>query len=937
MRSHTFFLLQNILIYLIVLTVLPHTLSAKVLEVQVHSRDTVMNGQSWGDAGAYELIRGVVIFATDPANPANARITDLHLAPQDDEGMVRSSADLAVLKPLDPSISTLAFVEVSNRGGKFTPAYFLEGTGILNDVNDPKQFGDGLLMKQGITMIWVGWQFDLPESEDLLNFITPTAKYPEGAPIIGLVRSDWVVDENTHELGLGHRTMQGYPVYDPSSDIHTLTKRSGRYAPRIPVSRDSWDFGNYSNGEIEPSTTHIASKEGFEAGYIYELVYHSVDPALVGLGLTAIRDIISYAKYDTNCLFPVQKGIATGVSQTGRFLRMLMYLGLNQDEEGRKAYDGLMIMTAGAGRGSFNHRFAQPSRDAHRYSAFFYPTDIFPFASQEQPDIEGGLPDGLLSHIERKYFPKTFYINTGYEYWGRAASLIHTTPDGLQDLPPMSHERIYHLASGQHFVDQFPPNGSEPPYIGNPLFFKPNYRALAIALQRWVEYEEDPPESHYPKIEDGTLTDISSLNYPKISDFTPANVMQTAHQVDYGAQWSKKGIITNQPPLIGASYGMKVPQVDRFGNELGGIRNVELMVPLATYIPYSLRTGLKGSPEELRDFRGTYIPFPKTDKSDDPRPAIKTLYSAKKDYLGKIRQAVDSLVAERLVLPDDVHSLMHRASRYWSWIMEEDVKTSAPVKVLSFNIRYDNPGDGEDQWGNRKDRAVQVVDSLELDFFGLQEALLHQVNDMQRGVKGYRWIGVGREDGIEKGEFAPLFYNRKKWKLEDEGHFWLSQTPFRPSTGWDAALPRIATWGRFSQKVTGKTIYVFNTHFDHRGEHARYESVLLLKRQVREIAGEHPILLMGDFNFSPKTAPYLAMTNYDDHAIWDTRVVANSNSGPAGTFSGFDARKPLPIQQIDYIFSSDKVDVRSFEVIQYPSRGHHVSDHFPVYTEVDIH
>lgn len=936
MRFHTFYLLQNILIFLI-LSVIPFSSSGKVLEVQIHSRDTVMNGKSWGDAGAYELIRGVVIFATDPANPANARITDLHLAPQDNEGMVRSSADLIVLKPLDASKAKIAVLEVSNRGNKYAQGYLLGGSGGFTDLDDPAQFGDGLFMKRGATLIWVGWQFDLPESEELLNFITPTAKYPEGGPIIGLVRSDWVVDDATHELKLGHRTMKGYPVYDPASDIHTLTRRSGRYAPRIPVDRETWEFGTYEDGEIESATTHIASKEGFEPGYIYELVYHSVDPSVVGLGIAAIRDIISYAKYDEQSLFPVEHAIATGVSQSGRFLRNYLYQGFNRDEEGRKVYDGMMIVAAGAGRGSFNHRFAQPSRDGHRYSAFFYPTDIFPFASQTQPDIEGGRPDGLLYHLEPKYYPRTFYINTGYEYWGRAASLIHTTPDGLKDLHPMSNERIYHLASAQHYVDRFPPAGETTPYIGNPLSFDVTVRALAVALDDWVRNDETPPPSAFPKLSDETLVEVSAVNYPDLPRFIPSQVVHTAHQVDYGAAWARKGIITNQPPLLGAEYGVKVPQVDIYGNEAGGIRNVELLVPLATYIPYSLRSGLQGSPEELRDFKGTYLPFPLEETTEDSRPSIKTLYPDKKAYLSKVRQAVDSLVAERLVLQDDVHSLMQRASSYWNWMMEEDVRTSEPVKVLSFNIRYDNPGDGEDQWGNRKDRVVHLIDSLGLDFFGLQEALLHQVRDVQGGVKGYRWIGVGREDGLEKGEFAPLFYNRKKWKLEDEGHFWLSQTPFRPSTGWDAALPRIATWGRFAEKGENKTIYVFNTHFDHRGEQARFESVLLLKRQMREIAGDHPTLLMGDFNFGPKATPYLSMTGYDNHTIWDTRTLAKSNSGPAGTFSGFDARKPLPINQIDYIFTSDQIEVRSFKVIQYPSKGHHVSDHFPVYTEIDIH
>ena len=513
--------------------------TAKVLSVQWDSRDTILNGRTWGDAGSYELLKGKAFFGTDPTIAQNQHICDLHLAPVNAEGMVLSSADLVILKPTDSSKSQIALVEVSNRGGKFTMSYFLNGTGRRLDPDNPLVFGDGILLKKGITMIWVGWQFDVPESEDLLNFNTPTVKYPEGTPIIGLARSDWTLDNPTHNLGLGHRNQIGYPVHDPKSDLHILTKRSGRDDKRIIVARDQWNFGRLENGKVVHDLRSIYSHQGFEEGKIYELVYYATNPVVVGLGLAALRDIISYAKYDPTCLFPVRWGVAAGVSQTGRFLRYFNYQGFNIDEAGRKAYDGQMIITAGAGRGSFNHRFGQPSRDGHRYSAFLYPTDIFPFSSTKQKDPITNISDGILSHMEPEYWPKIFSVNTGYEYWGRVASLIHTDLIGKKDIAPLDNERIFHIASGQHYVGRFPPE-QRSTSVGNPLEFRPNYRALLITLIDWVSKNVPPPENFIPTIEEGTLVMAEQVNYPTIPGFEAATKPHQAYRVNYGAGLGKR-------------------------------------------------------------------------------------------------------------------------------------------------------------------------------------------------------------------------------------------------------------------------------------------------------------------------------------------------------------------------------------------------------------
>jgi hypothetical protein len=485
----------------------PAIASAEVVRVEIESREVILDGRSFGVIGPYEKIVGVIYFAFDPDNPYNARIVDLALAPRNADGRVEAWANFTVLRPVNPVPGGgVALIEVSNRGGKASLRYLNRASAGGFDPTDPEHFGDGLLMRLGLTVIWVGWQWDVPLQEGRLRLHVPVAVGEEGEPIVGMVRADWTVDRPTQVLDLAHRNHVAYPVYGPDGPRVVLTERDGRMAERRIVPRSQWRFARIEGDGVVTDPTRIYMESGFTPGKIYELVYPSKDPRVVGLGPAAIRDVISYAKYDPSSPFPVDYGIAIGISQTGRFLRHYTYQGFNTDEQGRKALDGLMIHTAGAGRGSFNHRFAQPSRDAHRYSAFFYPTDIFPFTSRTQTDWQTGRTDGLFAHaFNEEDLPKIFYTNTGYEYWGRAAALIHTSVDGESDIELYPNERIYHLASGQHFVGRYPPPDNSRladsgAYRGNPLDFLVTMRALLVRMMEWVKEDAAPPPSAYPTI-----------------------------------------------------------------------------------------------------------------------------------------------------------------------------------------------------------------------------------------------------------------------------------------------------------------------------------------------------------------------------------------------------------------------------------------------------
>ena len=661
----------SLLVCLVVLPLAADPVAAEVERVEITDRRAVPGGP-FGDAGEYELLRGTIHFAFDPAEPANAAIVDLARAPRREDGLVTAHGDLVVLKPVDPARGAgTALLEVSNRGGMASLNYF-NGARYSRDPREPADFGDGLLMRQGLTVIWVGWQFDVPEEPGRLRLQVPRVG-TEALPVTGLVRADWVVDAPTEVLPVAHREHIAYPVLDPDDARCALTVRTGREAARRLVPRESWRFAVKDGEAFVPDATHIALPGGFEVGSIYELVYPARDPAVVGLGLAALRDTISHAKHDEDSAFPVTRGLAVGISQTGRLLRQFLYQGFNTDAEGRPAFDGMLIHTAGAGRGSFNHRFAQPSRDAHRYSAFFYPTDLYPFTSLPQRDPLTRRQEGLLDRTPSRHVPKIFATNTGYEYWGRAAALIHVSPDGARDVALHPNERLYHLASGQHFVSRSPHGDGNrlaeaDGWLGNPLDFLVTERALLVALQAWVDDDVEPPPTRVPRLTDGTLVPVAELEFPAVLGLQPPAVPHVAYRADYGPRFGR-GIVDQQPPSLGRAFPALVPQVDSAGNERGGVPTLEILVPLATYTPWSLREGFVGSPEEMRDFMGCYVPLSLTEADrrwlGDGRPSIEFRYPSRDVFMEQADAAADELVSMRVLLPEDRDRVVLRAAERW--------------------------------------------------------------------------------------------------------------------------------------------------------------------------------------------------------------------------------------------------------------------------------
>ncbi|UZD24620.1 endonuclease/exonuclease/phosphatase family protein [Algoriphagus halophytocola] len=250
----------------------------------------------------------------------------------------------------------------------------------------------------------------------------------------------------------------------------------------------------------------------------------------------------------------------------------------------------------------------------------------------------------------------------------------------------------------------------------------------------------------------------------------------------------------------------------------------------------------------------------------------------------------------------------------------------------TFNIRYANQNDGGNLWQDRLPHVSGLIQFHQIELVGVQEALHNQLNDLSASL-GFDYIGVGRDDGTEKGEYAAILYDKKKFKLLDEGTFWLSPTPDQPSKGWDAALNRICTWGKFKDEK-GETFYVFNIHYDHRGQQAREESSKLVMQKVAEINEENaPAILMGDFNVTPENAAYTTITSNPD---WkDARLISEIPAyGPSGTFTGFDWER-MPEGIIDHIFVKGKLKVIRHGILSDNYGKKYPSDHFPVMVEVE--
>jgi hypothetical protein len=648
---------------------------ARVTRVEVLKRTPLAAA---GDVPAYEKIDARVYFAVKPGDARNKVVVDLDKAPRNKNGEAEFSSDLFLLRPVTKGNGAL-LLEIPNRGGK----------GLLRLVDggqaDPAaagELGDAWLLKQGFTFASLGWQWDVADHPGNLRLYAPVGYGANHAHITGLLRDDYTPSAAESEIPLGH-DMGGsiggteYPVSDPNDKSNVLTVRDAPHGKRTVIARDQWSFAHTVDGKLVASDRFLHVNTGMTPGRIYELVYVVQDPVVAGLGFAAVRDFVDWEKHAPDSLAPVKFAYAAGISQCGRFLRDFVYEGFNADESGRRALDGILAHVGGAGRGDFNYRFAQPSRDAQPMSSIDWPTDVFPFTDspESDPHEPGNGKQGLLDAATAAHVvPKIFLSHTSYEYWGRAASLMNTTADRKADVTLAENTRIYFFTGLQHYSVPFPPvkatGDRTSQQLPSPLPIRWFWRAMIANMNAWVQTGAAPPASRYPKIADGTLVPLQKLHFPAIRGMTPPSSAAEGWDLNFGPDW-RKGVLSQQPPAVISAYPALVPQVNADGTDEGGVELPEIQAPLATYTGWNLRAASIGAPGERTAFQGSFVPFARTkaeaDAAGDPRAAIESRYKDYADYRARFQKAVDGLVAERYVLPEDGAQLMERAKVEWDW------------------------------------------------------------------------------------------------------------------------------------------------------------------------------------------------------------------------------------------------------------------------------
>jgi len=457
-----------------------------------------------------------------------------------------------------------------------------------------------------------------------------------------------------------------YPVVSMDNSHATLTVRPFRWEKPVEVPRDEWAFARWEDGQTVPDPGHLYIKDGFKPGWLYDLVYVGKDPRVTGLGFAAIRDVVSFFRYDktdkqevANPLAEVlEYAYAFGISQSGRVIYHFIYQDFNGDEKDRIVFDGAMPHVSGGGKGQFNYRFAQTTRHGSHHEDNLYASDFFPFNTVEQHDpITGERGDGLGRARKSGFLPKIFFTNNSTEYWTRSASLMHTDVEGKQDADIDPNVRMYFTAGLFH---------------GDPRF-GPISRALLVALDMWVSRGVEPPPSRLPKIADGTLVDLNTYRgrFPMIPRVQAPESFFMPFRLDPGPRWQSEGIADNIPPKFGARYGNLVPAVNADGNELAGIHLPDVAVPLATNVGWRLRGPDQPAPGTLERWAGSSWPFPRTaedrKKTGDPRRSILERYPTKEDYLARVARCLLELKRQKFLLDEDVANLLEQASRqnYW--------------------------------------------------------------------------------------------------------------------------------------------------------------------------------------------------------------------------------------------------------------------------------
>jgi hypothetical protein len=626
---------------------------SRVISLDVTTRRPAFGGRSFGSAGAYEVLIGKARAVLDPAAALNTGIVDIDKAPRNADGMIEYGFDVQILKPADiRKGNRTLYYEFNNRGAKLVFSYFNEA----GDGFEESNAGIGFLMEQGYTVVSSGWfaGAGAPGANPRALFAQLPIATEHGQPIVGTAREEWIRD-----TGSSTTFPLSYPAATQDQARAVMTVRVREGDPRRPLPPSQWSFAS-------ESTVTIPQAGRADAGSIYELQYQAKNPVVAGIGFAAIRDFVTFLKHapadeagHENPLFVSGKpalsvAVSTGTSQSGRLQRDFIYLGFNQDTAGRKVFEGMNPIVGGGRKTFVNYRFAQPGRYTRQHEDHIYPQDEFPFTYATTTDPLTGKTDGLFARCAvSKTCPKVIQLDADTESYQGHGSLVVTDPSG-RDVALPSDVRYYYVttAHGQGSAGCRDAAHGVSPW--------PYYRAAYDALVRWVRDGTAPPPSNAPSVANKTFVAPADQlpGYPTI----PGK--------PYTATINDLGIrdFSVFPPTESATkYPHFVPRLDRDGNATAGVLIPEVAVPVATISGKAMRAA--GFAEgDLCSTNGSSIPFAKTKAerlaSGDSRLSFEERYpGGQEEYVGKYTRAVEKLVGERYLLPDDGRRLIAAASR----------------------------------------------------------------------------------------------------------------------------------------------------------------------------------------------------------------------------------------------------------------------------------
>jgi hypothetical protein len=667
-------------------------------------------GVSFGNVGPYQVLVGIAHGKLDPNHPANAGIVDINQAPTGAGGLVDYSEDVVILRPKSPNhAKRVLFYDVVNRGNKLASGTF-NGAGSTFDAG---QEGNGLLLRLGYTMVWSGWQGNVPQSGSGdtapigTNFPIATNN---GTSITGKSRDEFIVDAGGATLSgnVATAALSYLPATMDKSDVkfnwrqtwrtsHSpLTQGMKFSAPSTPVPDASWSYIN--NG----AQVQFTMPDGADQGSIFEFIYKAKDPIVMGIGFAAVRDLITFLNHDSvdhqghpNPLADFKRAhcegsscdrsrnfdvtIMEGISQSGRFTRDFLWQGFNNDGRGSSeghgkghgdaqdhmVFNGMFPIIAGSRKTYTNFRFAQPGRWSKQHEDHWQPGDQFPFAYPVITDPVSGKTDGILKKcLDAGACPKIVHLDGGFEVFGARGSLLVTDGAG-HDLAIPDNVRLYEVPGANHGGGAGVAALTQPAqciYLRSAVLESTIDRALAPVLVDWVAKGKKPPKSHYPTVADDTLalpTDQDAVGFPDLA---------TAGYPYFGYLFNPL-VVTDYSdakpvPDLSRPYKVLIGKTDKDGNELAGVPVPEIVVPLATYAPWNVRAEGHAAGDGCISNAST-LPFAKTRServsTGDPRKSMEQRYRTKDEYVARVRVAAEKLVKKRLLLAEDVQLYVDQA------------------------------------------------------------------------------------------------------------------------------------------------------------------------------------------------------------------------------------------------------------------------------------